>query len=1000
MWTPALRSAPISSETETANCVPPYSQIEFSFDAPPDAPAPAPVPPTGPKRTFLGWDKPLLHVAVDHLTRDWKDGLLDLSDRMIVVSTRQAGRRLREALSARAAEKNAAVLPPLVTTPEALVTPDLSSPVAGQAELLRVWSDVLQNIRLVDYPRLFPVDPAEQSFAWALQTAADLLTMRTTLGEAGMTIADVANQPASESWREPERWRDLARLERQAQKRLDEIGLRDPQRARNDAAANKSLPDDTKKVIVLGVPDPNLLVIKALKRHAESHEVEIAIRAPADLAEAFTDWGVPKTESWMRRIISIPEPDSSIHLAPDPPSSARLAADLLAKHPSPAETAAFSICDENLVALLAKECDHREIATYDPAGYRFELHELAHLFRILVDLLGRRAFSAFSEILRVPDMLNALARAWSQSNDEPLRRSALLAGCDALHEQCLPDTIDDAHDAYTQHRAARLPGELGFAIAEIQRQLAKFRKAPFVPALTGFLRFVYGERNFAGHVSEDRAFVELTSALTSILEEFEGAAFKNCAPLTPSDALDLLLRVLSRERVADEREPHAIDLQGWLEAPWEDASHLILAGFNDRLVPEAIVGDPFLPASARETLGLRTNDDRFVRDVFYLSAILASRVSGGQVDFVLSRARDDGEPLRPSRLLFQCEDDELPDRALRLFEGAPAAAFGQPSPWTPAWRLAPPAFPEDHKITTQLRVTDFSTYLLCPFRFYLKRALGMEPVDARKLEMDFRDFGTLCHAALEKFGFEESLRDSTDGDEISDFLSTSLEDLATAKYGSNLPAPVIIQLDAARQRLAAAGRIFAEQRARGWRIEGDPEWQIHERLDFRIGGLVIRGTIDRIEKHEKTGDVRVLDFKTSAKPSKAEFAHLATFGRFESPEDYPEWSHTENSEGKACRWVNLQVPLYLIALRQHFGDSVSLSGGYFNLPRAIGETGIDLWDSLTGRQLAGAESCAQGVVEAIQNRQFWPPRQRPRYDDFSGILFGIPEDTAMPPLIA
>ena len=146
----------------------------------PDTPKPAPAraPPTrGPVRRFLGWERPLLHLAVDHLTADWNDGILDLSDRMVIVSTQQAGRRLREALSERAAAKNAAVLPPFVTTPEALVLPETPLPIAGQAELLRIWAVVLQKIRLLDFPRLFPVDPAEQNFAWALQTAADLLTM-------------------------------------------------------------------------------------------------------------------------------------------------------------------------------------------------------------------------------------------------------------------------------------------------------------------------------------------------------------------------------------------------------------------------------------------------------------------------------------------------------------------------------------------------------------------------------------------------------------------------------------------------------------------------------------------------------------------------------------------------------------------------------------------------------------------------------------------------------
>ena len=46
-------------------------------------------------RTFLGWEHPLLTLAVEHLTREWASGTIDLSTTLAVVPTRQAGRRLR-----------------------------------------------------------------------------------------------------------------------------------------------------------------------------------------------------------------------------------------------------------------------------------------------------------------------------------------------------------------------------------------------------------------------------------------------------------------------------------------------------------------------------------------------------------------------------------------------------------------------------------------------------------------------------------------------------------------------------------------------------------------------------------------------------------------------------------------------------------------------------------------------------------------------------------------
>ena len=39
-------------------------------------------------RAFLGWERPLLTLAVEHLTREWTDRTLDLSNNLDRKSTR------------------------------------------------------------------------------------------------------------------------------------------------------------------------------------------------------------------------------------------------------------------------------------------------------------------------------------------------------------------------------------------------------------------------------------------------------------------------------------------------------------------------------------------------------------------------------------------------------------------------------------------------------------------------------------------------------------------------------------------------------------------------------------------------------------------------------------------------------------------------------------------------------------------------------------------------
>ena len=115
--------------------------------------------------------------------------------------------------------------------------------------------------------------------------------------------------------------------------------------------------------------------------------------------------------------------------------------------------------------------------------------------------------------------------------------------------------------------------------------------------------------------------------------------------------------------------------------------HLVVGGLNDGRVPEAIVGDAFLPESLRTRLGLKTNATRLARDAYLLQALASSREKGGRLDLFFGKRSLVGEPLRPSRLLLHCADEILPGRVAFLFR-APDKN-DHPVAWTRAWQLTP-----------------------------------------------------------------------------------------------------------------------------------------------------------------------------------------------------------------------------------------------------------------------------------------------------------------------
>jgi ATP-dependent helicase/nuclease subunit B len=87
-------------------------------------------------------------------------------------------------------------------------------------------------------------------------------------------------------------------------------------------------------------------------------------------------------------------------------------------------------------------------------------------------------------------------------------------------------------------------------------------------------------------------------------------------------------------------------------------------------------------------------------------------------------------------------------------------------------------------------------------------------------------------------------------------------------------------------------------------------------------------------------------------------------------------------------WADLQLPLYLRALLPEYGRVISC--GYFNLPKATGETGIAVWENFTVELQESAWRCTEGICTAIRAGEFWPPRElvgrESELDDFAALF--------------
>jgi ATP-dependent helicase/nuclease subunit B len=396
---------------------------------------------------------------------------------------------------------------------------------------------------------------------------------------------------------------------------------------------------------------------------------------------------------------------------------------------------------------------------------------------------------------------------------------------------------------------------------------------------------------------------------------------------------------------------------------------------NEGRVPASVSNDPWLGENARAWLGLITSDQRAARDAFLFRSMLEARRSSGKVDIFCAKSGSRGDTLLPSRLLLAAPSDELPERVQNLFKEVqpPESSLKWERDWQ--WR------PVHHNPIEKIHVTSLRDYIACPFRFYLKHICRMNKTDPERNEWNSREFGNIVHDILEAFGKDPVARDSSDPDFIGDWLSQKLDETLAKLHGDAPPLAIRIQTEALRQRLKWTARIQAEQRGMGWQIS-----ETELPVELTIGGFVIRAKIDRIDRHEVTGALRVIDYKTG-KVEKTESQHRKKItAKTQIPPHINDTSPVRHTalDGKGISdflWINLQLPLYALAESEN-STGVPIPC-YIKLGSTEKEVDFVEWSSFTQEDLESAKACMDWIATSISQKIFWPPAPKVKYDYYT-----------------
>ncbi|MBX3423287.1 MAG: UvrD-helicase domain-containing protein [Pirellulaceae bacterium] len=948
------------------------------------------------RRTWIGWGQPVLPDIVSRLHSQFAAGnQWDMRDVLLVLPGGLAVRRLGELLALRAQEAACVLKPPEIVTvgglPERLY--DAKLPLASDWIQLLSWVAAAQQATIADLRLLMQHPPQPGATQQWLELAKILSNLHRELASDLLDFTAVAKALGRNHIETP-RWQALARIQRLYLDELHRLQLWDIHTARQ-RALTASEAKASRQIIVVGCMDLNRVQRGFLS--AVSDQVQVWVAAPPARSSGFDPLGCLEADYWQSQPVDLP-PDCLL-VGNTPSDQAELVAATLAQWGDSLNVrdVTLGVPDGELIAELRHRlADSGMVARFGP-GEPLVRSQPAVLLALISRYMDQRDYSSLAALVRHPAVDRMLSAASQSLPDN------WLCQLDQYYREALPVKLDgfvnqkaqsfdtyraviDAVTEWLKPLEKRLQSIADWV--EPIRQVLVTAYQPAANALqfdgagsqrrqtldsnhSGPRSLEQGDATQCAHRRDDGSYEEYSSfalidaanQIGDALAALHGIPESLQPKLSITEMIELLLRSMDDQLVAEPPDPNAVQMLGWLELAWDDAPALIITGLHDGVVPECVNADAFLPNQLRRQLGMLDNARRLARDVYCLNVMLAAR---RQVKIVVGKTDAAGDPMVPSRLLLACDLVDLPARVLHLVHEANAdvlpEAHRNSQPTTGTSRLAIPR-PENVEPPTQITVTAFRDYLRCPYRFYLRHILRLRDQSDADVELDASMFGNLVHAVLDQLA-GSSVATSSDADEVAEFLKSQLDRIAAEQFGPGPPAAVLIQIEQAEMRLRAFATQQAARAAAGWEIRFTEQGSTLEH-GVKVGchgELLLIGRIDRIDYHADTNQWAIWDYKTSETAKK------------------PESVHYNRSQG----WLDLQLPLY-IPIAKALGVTGMPSVGYINLPKRLEDVGFCA-AQFSPELLNEAWEVANQVATSVANCQFWPEQIRPvAYDDYARI---------------
>lgn len=929
------------------------------------------------ERRFLGWDRPFLHSAADHLiTCNVSDGVCDLQNTVVVVPVSRAGRRLTELLAQRAEKEALWLIPPeIVTTgllPEILLG-TAARPFASDLERVNGWISALQS-RLDD---VLPIllgshqnvlkDPEQNCERALSQVAKQIAALHRELAGERLTFADVAKVCKEGDFDYYDaRWDLLTELLVDYEAILEKHDVKDKDLERLHQLETKGH-QCSKEIVLLATADLNNVTRSLIDSHLQ--HAKSLIFAPESECDGFDRYGCLIPSKWQERTCKINDDQIECALNPDVQALGIRSFIEQCAAGATADNITVGVTKEEFAPYIEQQLIGANVPCRRADGIPFSRTMLIKLLARTADYLARNTFADFAALVRHPDMLRYFERTLGQ---EPTSILAMLDTYQKEHLQgYMPTTLPGkGHNIDLVRELQSTVSQLFQSFTENASELAQWNQP-----IAELLKTIYGSRTYLESSPSDKEFIAILRSVNEYLSGIEELKISHKESFTAAEAIHLLITELGSTATTPLPTEPAVEILGWLELPLDDADVLCVAGVNETFVPESVNADLFLPNQLRKALGLLDNDQRHARDVYALSTLCHSKK---ELKLFFTKRNSAGDPLIPSRLLYLDDEETIVRRVKRFSADSDQLTYHLEAKSVLKAPLLPTQPKKLDSPIAAVSVTSFRDYIACPYRYYLKHVLKLKTVTDEVGEMDSLVYGTVLHDILSTFG-QSQVAGSEQADEISSFLLETLKTYSKQRFGSQPLPAVRVQLEQMKARLRAFAEFQADWQSQGWtisQVEYTPGQSEEVFLEHEKGLTKLIGRIDRIDTH-KDGSIVVFDYKTSEKALSPEKTHRYQEG-----------------------WTDLQLPLYKYMLEKQ-STTGEISVGYITLPRKSEETQA-LLAPWTEHDFAEAIQIASELAAEIYQQNFWPPSDfTGKLDDFAELLgtkqFGSEIEASGPP---